>query len=334
MELAANRKQSDLRGVTVTQNKPSLTLLNRLTVLCVLRRVVITIGFIPTIILFSGCDGGNTAVAVVPALVPSVNSISPTSVTSMAVASFTVTGRNLPLTAEMSVEDGICSTPTHRTASGFNVLCRIGTAAGSKVAKITTSRPAYGGKMIDASKTIVVNASFVGYSASATGGCVYDNSTGLMWEVKTSDGGWRDGARTYTNYKVPHTTKYGYVTQADISSENNTITFIDRVNASNLCGHNDWRLPTELELQSIVIGMTTPNIDPTWFPNMKDKFFWSSPPAISGVDPRDHAWGFDYYKDSIGANYPIYKYNSFNYAAESDYDGGHSLQVRLVREGR
>ncbi|MEQ1812925.1 MAG: hypothetical protein ABL860_00520, partial [Candidatus Nitrotoga sp.] len=36
--------------------------------------------------------------------------------------------------------------------------------------------------------------------SSVTGGCVRDNVTGLMWEVKTADGGLRDWTKSYTNY--------------------------------------------------------------------------------------------------------------------------------------
>ena len=41
----------------------------------------------------------------------------------------------------------------------------------------------------------------LGFSFTAVnGGCVQDNVTGLMWEVKTTDGGLRDWTKTYTNY--------------------------------------------------------------------------------------------------------------------------------------
>ena len=109
----------------------------------------------------------------------------------------------------------------------------------------------------------------LGFSfAAVEGGCVQDNVTGLMWEIKTADGGLRDWNKTYTNY--------GDKRAGDASA------YPAAVNATNLCGHNDWRLPTVDELQSIVdYGVAYPGIsvDITWFPNTRG-FFWSASPYV------------------------------------------------------
>jgi hypothetical protein len=104
----------------------------------------------------------------------------------------------------------------------------------------------------------------LGFSYTAVaGGCVQDNLTGLMWEVKTTDGGLRDWAKTYTNLGD--------------NSISDSSTLVTDVNASNLCGFNDWRLPTVDELQSILDYSTNnPSIDASWFPNTQSNFYWSS----------------------------------------------------------
>jgi hypothetical protein len=140
----------------------------------------------------------------------------------------------------------------------------------------------------------------LGFSFTAvTGGCVQDNVTSLMWEVKTTDGGLRDWTTTYTNYdSTTSVQKYNgsaYVnpTQADVDATTNTVGYVTAVNASNLCGHNDWRLPTADELQSIVdYGVVYPAIDATWFPNTKGNAFWSSSP--DAVDSR-FAWNVNFH---------------------------------------
>ncbi|CAK0762548.1 hypothetical protein CCP4SC76_3690028 [Gammaproteobacteria bacterium] len=56
--------------------------------------------------------------------------------------------------------------------------------------------------------------------------CVRDNVTGLMWEVKTADGGLHDKDKTYTWDNAP--------------------SYVAAVNTAGLCGYDDWRLPTPL----------------------------------------------------------------------------------------
>lgn len=157
------------------------------------------------------------------------------------------------------------------------------------------------------------------YSA-VMGGCVYDNSTGLMWEVKTTDGGLRDWNQTYTNYdntgslQLFDGTSYFPPTQAQIDVSSNSIGFKNNVNATNLCGHNDWRLPTQSELSSIVLGLYPgPTIDLTWFPNTQANYYWSSSPDVT---------------NSLNAGVVFFLYGS---AVNGSRYGGNF--VRLVRTG-
>lgn len=116
----------------------------------------------------------------------------------------------------------------------------------------------------------------LGFSYSAVaGGCVQDNITGLMWEVKTADGGLRDGSNTYTN--------------------SGAVGFRNSVNSQTLCGYSDWRLPTADELQSLVdygVAYPGPTIDTTWFPNTPGYVFWSS--------PYGGAWNVNFFNGEVG----------------------------------
>lgn len=99
--------------------------------------------------------------------------------------------------------------------------------------------------------------------------CVKDNITGLIWEGKTTSG-------AHSKWLV-----YNF---------SQTPTFVSEVNASNLCGFDDWRLPTAVELQSLVDfsvvsgdpAVLSPAIDRTWFPNTQDSHYLSTSTSLSG----------------------------------------------------
>ncbi len=152
--------------------------------------------------------------------------------------------------------------------------------------------------------------------------CTKDNKTGLIWEVKTTDGGLRDSAKTYT--------------------WDNSFDFSTSVNAQGLCGAKDWRMPTRDELQGLVycsdgkynklteeslnsksygyvcssnengLTATSPTINATYFPDIKDNYwFWSSSPYADG---SFNAWNVYFYSG----------YSSGSYKYSNDF-------VRLVR---
>lgn len=130
--------------------------------------------------------------------------------------------------------------------------------------------------------------------------CTIDNDTGLMWEVKTTDGGLHDMNKTYTNYTVDYDPKkiYGDAT--------NTDGFVLDVNAQSLCGASDWRLPTKEELLGIVKLGSYPTIDTTYFPNTKSGWFWSSSPNVNG---SGNAWLVGFGIDGSYDNYKEYSVN-------------------------
>ncbi len=136
-------------------------------------------------------------------------------------------------------------------------------------------------------------------AAYPTTSCVADGVTGLIWEGKTDDGGVRDKDNTYTNQ--------GGGAGTDSSG------YVAAVNASALCGYTDWRLPTVLELATLLnYGSTaTPAVDATWFPNTVLGSFWTS--------------------DSTGSVNNGWALYSTLQAGAGQYLRSHLLPVRLVR---
>lgn len=117
--------------------------------------------------------------------------------------------------------------------------------------------------------------------------CVRDNVTGLIWEVKTGDGGLRDKDWTYTWYNSDSATNGGNAGTANggncqTAGRCDTEKYVADVNAAGLCGHSDWRMPTMKELQSIVdYSGVNPAIDPTYFPNTPAWEYWSASVAAN-----------------------------------------------------
>lgn len=84
--------------------------------------------------------------------------------------------------------------------------------------------------------------------------CTRDNVTGLIWEIKTP----ANASQTFTFAQA-------------------TSVHAVAVNDAQLCGADDWRVPTRRELLSIVHhGTSNPAIDTTFFPNTQSNFYWSS----------------------------------------------------------
>jgi len=111
--------------------------------------------------------------------------------------------------------------------------------------------------------------------------CTRDNVTGLIWEVKVNDSDqlrhtnhlytWFDGTDGSVGTDTCNGTLSAYSNQCNIDN------YRLAVNAVELCGFNDWRVPTLRELLSIVHhGTSNPAIDTTFFPNTQIFVYWSS----------------------------------------------------------
>ena len=156
-------------------------------------------------------------------------------------------------------------------------------------------------------------------AGATTWSCVRDNVTGLIWEVKTNDGGLHDRDDSYNWYDTNPETNGGFVGYAnddgaictgyDANNETtwcNTQAFVARVNAAGWCGAKDWRLPTLDELRGIVdYSRYDPAIDTNYFPNTQSSLYWSASPNAyySG-----NAW-----------------FVSFSYGYDGDYSKDSSL---------
>ncbi len=140
------------------------------------------------------------------------------------------------------------------------------------------------------------------------GRCVQDNHTGLMWEVKTDDGGLHDKDNIYSWYStsnnngIPGTQNDGIC----VGSDCDTAAFVNAVNEAGWCGHKDWRLPTRREFRSIVdYSRHNPGIDLSYFPNTQSGFYWSSSPYAYD---NSLAWGIFFTNGFVHYNSKSYSY--------------------------
>lgn len=141
--------------------------------------------------------------------------------------------------------------------------------------------------------------------------CVRDNTTGLIWEVKTIDG-LHGKDNTYT--------------------WDETEEFVQDVNTEKLCGFDDWRLPNPQELVSIVdYSGITPGIDAEYFPNTKGTNYWTGTLDLF-KDP--------YYDTDDVVRYMVVDFGSGNFSSISKPGivtavlKDIALAVRLVRGNR
>lgn len=145
--------------------------------------------------------------------------------------------------------------------------------------------------------------------------CVKDNVTGLMWEVKTDDGGLQDQDWRFVWYE-PNIFNSGYAGTTtggycDVGGKCNSSTYSTRVNSTNYCGYSDWRLPTASELFGILPLESGLRFDNNFFPNATTGLpYWS---IETNTVNRFQAW----YIESSGF---INAYNKSQY-----------MSVRLVR---
>lgn len=113
---------------------------------------------LPMLVL-AACGGGDGAGIAPVNPAPKVESIQPANAVVGQAKEFTVMGQNLPLTAVLSLKDGVCQTPTARTSTGFKVTCTPSGPAGGKLLTVATDLQANGGTVIDSTHSVDVAAS-------------------------------------------------------------------------------------------------------------------------------------------------------------------------------
>ena len=162
--------------------------------------------------------------------------------------------------------------------------------------------------------------------------CVLDTVSGLMWESKSkSDGiigssGLSDSDDQFTWYSSQSKNNGGKIGNWNRSGKDcsgyiegkpvsfcHTEQFTSRVNKQGLCGYSDWKIPTRTQLTSLInFGRTEPSIDPHYFPNTNDGFYWSATPVVNRMND---AWA-----------------QNFQFGFASPMRRTDKLYVRLVRE--
>ena len=126
--------------------------------------------------------------------------------------------------------------------------------------------------------------------ASTPWKCVHDTSTGLVWEVKLPDTGagtvFRGLNETfswYSNDSYPPGSANGGTCKK--TGRCDTEKYTADVNATQLCGFTDWRMPTPSELVAVQSNLFN---NPDYFPNtLQYGTFWTGVPVI--VNPAN-AW--------------------------------------------
>ena len=150
-------------------------------------------------------------------------------------------------------------------------------------------------------------------SSAKSWACVLDNRSGLIWEVKTDDGGARDKDNEYRwggkgvsdvalgkgegNNKRAKSRWNGKGKRYDDWNK-----LITAANSEQLCGFSDWRVPDLYQLASLVRcrggsyknldkgcsgSYQRPTIDTDYFPNAKSSPYWSASP---GASSSSSAW--------------------------------------------
>lgn len=256
---------------------------------------------------------------------------------SMAVALTSKSGKTVRKTHSVKVaaQGGVTVLPSKINDTG---ITKCGTVASNKADCSTAVSNATGGQVPlgqDGHYGTGMNGStgmVFEKVAGFEGKCVQDKHTGLMWEVKQSDGGLHDASHTYSWYSTTNNGgKAGKQNGGTCKGSNcDTAAFVAAVNAASWCGHSDWRLPTREELRSIVdYSRSSPAIDTAYFPhtNIKNSstsghvmIYWSSSPRAHHhyfVVNTDNAWG-----------------RSFAGGSDFYYPKSTGSYVRLVRGGQ
>lgn len=104
-------------------------------------------------------------------------------------------------------------------------------------------------------------------------GTVTDNLTALIWEKKTDDGSVHDWDNLYT----------WSTSDGDSNDEDGTVftEFLSTLNTDGFAGANGWRLPTFVEILTLLLPeptpcTTSPCIDPAFGPYTQPASYWSA----------------------------------------------------------
>lgn len=310
------------------------------------------LGFVFTLCL-GACGGGTSFDATSPLLNATVASFSSAAAVAGMPTTFTVMGSNFPSTVSVELSGGSCASPTNVSSSSFSVVCTPGQAAGSVYmyvySKAVTSGGSWLGQQpVTISATVPVNTitaltdtgigsnqcfgagsdvliscasaaatalnsqqdgmvgrdavanvtgtdGWLGFSYSAFGtNCIQDLVTGLTWQSAST---------TLSYVTAPATNPIQLAYDAETAA-----------NANALCGNTGWRLPSRLELQSLLhYGASNIAIDMNWLGLTNPTGYLSGEPYFTA---NRSYWSVDFAKGNTGLSAGI---------------TGSSYEVRLVR---
>lgn len=136
--------------------------------------------------------------------------------------------------------------------------------------------------------------------------CIQDNETGLLWAGKTDRQGLHDYRGTYSWYNPNEAHgELDYRGTEDggdcTGSGCDTWHYVQAVNESGYCGHDDWRLPYKDELFSIselLRAGNPPTTDPEFFPLSQSAEYWSGNDYSFQWDAA-WAWNFQFGHDRV-----------------------------------
>ena len=139
--------------------------------------------------------------------------------------------------------------------------------------------------------------------------CVRDDRTGLMWEVKTNDGGIHDATNFYRWGGLTAKDRNDIDREGDYYDDWNNL--IISTNENNFCGYSDWRVPDIPQFMSLVnfgngFAPFSFKIEQDYFPNATGDFYWTSSP-YRGAHSEFYAWAFQL---AFGNNKNLQRYQA------------------------
>lgn len=137
--------------------------------------------------------------------------------------------------------------------------------------------------------------------------CIMDNKTQLMWEVKSAVGSGtiNDASYIYSWFKSNSANFSGHGVTGNLgicadSLHCDTEKFVEVMNQGSWCSYRDWRLPTRLELQSIInYSQAIPAVEIQFFPYAQNRYYWT---ADIDIDDLDSAWMVNFLYGNIQNN--------------------------------
>jgi hypothetical protein len=137
---------------------------------------------------------------------------------------------------------GTGTTGTGTTGTGTTGTGTTGTGT-TGTGTTAASFPSYFTKLGDDGSTLPADAD--------VWSCLLDTRTGLIWEVKTDDGGLRDKDWRYRYNGSAGLSPAGTDYPCVGVSACNPMSYIEALNAYGVCGKRDWHLPTASDMAGI-----------------------------------------------------------------------------------